>query len=39
MTALSSLIDKTSEIFRENAAHNNALVEALRTKIAAVTTL
>ena len=37
MTALSSLIDKTSEIFRENAAHNNALVEALRTKIAAVT--
>ncbi|MGZ5925533.1 MAG: carboxyl transferase domain-containing protein, partial [Rhizomicrobium sp.] len=37
MTALSSLIDKTSEMFRENAAHNNALVDALRTKIAAVT--
>ena len=37
MTALSSLIDKTSEMFRENAAHNSALVEALRTKIAAVT--
>ena len=37
MTALSSLIDKTSEMFRENAAHNNALVEALRTKTAAVT--
>jgi len=37
MTALSSLIDKTSEMFRENAAHNTALVETLRTKIAAVT--
>ncbi len=34
MTALSSLIDKTSETFRANHAHNSALVEALRVKTA-----
>src|SRR4029077_7020244 len=34
MTQLSSLVEKESEVFKANAAHNRALAEELRAKIA-----
>ncbi|WP_420136358.1 carboxyl transferase domain-containing protein [Sphingomonas sp.] len=34
MTRLTSLVDTNSDSFRANAAHNRALVDALRTKVA-----
>jgi len=34
MTQLSSLVEKESEVFKANAAHNRTLAEELRAKIA-----